>query len=92
MYIIRNDADSTFLPVSRNAASRINTLVMQNLFPPNTCVGNIRLDNDDPPVNTYGGMDIVIKQNRDKKDGVVNAQPSIVLMTQGFTVILQLPN
>ena len=92
LYIIRNNVDSTFLAVSRNAVSQINTIVLQNLFRPNMCVGNIQMDSDDPPVNIYRGMRIVIKQNRDKRNGVVNGQPAIVLMMQDLTVILQLPN
>ena len=92
LYIIHNNADSTFLPVSWNAVSQINTLVLQNLFSPNMCVGNIQMDSDDPSVNIYRGMRIVIKQNRDKKNGVVKEQPAIVLMMLDLTVILQLPN
>ena len=50
------------------------------------------MDNDEPPVNIHKGMHIVIMQNIDKKNGVVNRQPATVLMMQGLTVILQLPN
>ena len=85
LHIIRNNADSTFLAVSRNAVSRINSLVLQNLFPPNTSVGNVQMNNDELPVNIYKGMRVVIMQNRDKKNGVVNGQPAMVLMMQGLT-------
>ena len=50
------------------------------------------MDNDELPVIIYKGMRVVFTQNRDKKNGVVNGQPAIVLMIQGFTVLLQLPN
>ena len=49
------------------------------------CVGTVQMDNDEPPVNIYRGMRIVFSQNRDKKKGVVNGQPVIVIMMQGFT-------
>ena len=54
------------------------------------CVGTVQMDNDEPPVNIYRGMRVVFSQNRDKKNGVVNGQPAIVIMMQGFTVVLQL--
>ena len=90
--IIRNNAYSTFLAVSRNAVLRINNLVKQNFFSVNMCVGTVQMDNDEPPVNIYRGMHVVFSQNMDKKNGVVNGQPAIVIMMQGFMVVLQLPH
>ena len=69
----------------------INSLILQNFFPENLCVGTVQMDNDEPSVNIYKGMRVVFTQNRDKKNGVVNGQPAIVLMMQGSTVLLQLP-
>ena len=90
--IIRNNAYSTFLAVSRNAVLRINNLVKQNFFSVDMCVGTVQMDNDEPPVNIYRGMHVVFSQNMDKKNGVVNGQPAIVIMMQGFMVVLQLPH
>ena len=50
------------------------------------------MDNDEPSINIYRGMRVVFSQNRDKKNGLVNGQPATVIMMQGFTVVLQLPN
>ena len=52
----------------------------------------VQMDNDEHRVNIYKGMHVVFTQNRDKKNGIVNGQPAIVSMMQGFTVLLQLPN
>lgn len=90
--IIREKAASTFLTVSRNAVSRINNLILHNVFSQNLCVATIQMDNEDPPTNIYRGMRVVITQNRDKKNGIVNGQPAIISMIEGWTIILQLPN
>lgn len=90
--VIRAHASSTFVTVSRNAVTRINTLILNNLFPENTLLGNIQMDNDQPPTNIFKGMRVAITQNRDKRNGVVNGQPAIVTMVQGKTIVLQLPN
>ena len=65
---------------------------MQNFFSVDMCVGTVQMDNDEPSINIYRGMRVVFSQNRDKKNGLVNGQPAIVIMMQGFTVVLQLPN
>ena len=90
--LIRAHASSTFLTVSRNAVARINNLILRNLLPGSMLLGAIQMDNDQPPSNIFRGMRVIITQNRDKKNGIVNGQPAIVTMTQGQTVILQLPN
>jgi hypothetical protein len=90
--IIRDNASSTFVTVSRNAVSRINTLVLQNLFTSNLHVAKVQMDNDDPPTDIFKGMRIILTQNRDKKNGVVNGQPGIILMMKGLTILIKLPN
>ena len=90
--IIQNNACSTFITVSRNAVLRINRLVLENFFCANMLVGTVQMDNDEPPTNIYKGMRVVFTQNRDKRNGVVNGQPAMVVMMKGFTVVLQLPN
>ena len=90
--VIRNNLSSTFLAVSRNAVSRINNLILQNLFPSNSLLAAVKMDDDEPPKNIYRDMRVLITQNRDKKNGVVNGQPATVVMVQGATIILKLPN
>ncbi len=62
--IIRNNASSTFVTMSRNAASRINRLILQNLFSANLFVSSVQVDNDEPPTNIFKGMRIIVTQNR----------------------------
>lgn len=67
-------------------------LILQNLFSPELFVGTIQMDNNDPPTNIFKGMRIILTQNRDKKNGIVNGQPGIVLMMKSMTVLIKLPN
>ena len=90
--IIHNNASSIFLTVSRNAALRINRLILENLFNANLLVGTVEMDNDEGPTNIFKGMRIMFTQNRDKKNGIVNGQPGIVYMMKGITVLIRLPN
>ncbi len=46
--IIRDNASSTFVTISRNAVTRINMLVLKNLFTANLHVGTVQMDNDNP--------------------------------------------
>ena len=50
------------------------------------------MDNEDPPNDIFKGMHIIIRQNRDKKNGIVNGQSDIVLMMKSLTVLIKLPN
>ena len=90
--IIRDNASSTFVTISRNAVTRINMLVLKNLFTANLHVGTVQMDNDNPPTNIFKGMRIILMQNRDKKNGVVNGQPGIVQMMKGMTILIKLPS
>lgn len=90
--IIRENASSTFLTVSRSAVSKINNLILKNVFSQNHAIANIQMDNDEPPTDIYKGMRVLITQNRDKKNGIVNGQPAVVLMRENMTILLQLPN
>lgn len=90
--IIRENASSITVTVTRNAVLRINRLILQNLFAHEQCVGTIQMDHDDPPMNVYKGMRVLITQNRNKKDGIVNGQAGMILMMESLTIILQLPN
>lgn len=90
--IIRDNDSSTFVTVSQNALSRINNLILKNLFSPNLYVGTVQMDNEDPFTDIFKGMRIIITQNRDKKNGIVNGQPAIVLMMKSLTVLVKLPN
>ena len=53
--VIRKNIASTFLTVSRNAVTRINNLVINNLFPDNTLLSTVQMDNEQPPTNVYQG-------------------------------------
>lgn len=90
--VVRNNISSTFLTVSRNAVTRINNLILENLFVDSLRVGTLQMDDDQGTRGIFKGMRVVITQNRDKKNGIVNGQTAIVVMMENHTVILQLPN
>lgn len=90
--IIRKNASSTFLIVTRNAALRINSMVLPYLFPANLYVGTLKMDDEQPPTEIYKGMRIIFTQNRDKQNGVVNGQPGVIMMMSNCSVFVRLPN
>lgn len=90
--IIKEHPSSTFLTVSRNAVSRINSLILQHLFATGLYLGTVQMDNKETPCDIFKGMRVILTQNRDKRNGIVNGQPGIIMTMSARTVLIKLPN
>ena len=51
-----------------------------------------QFDCDLPPLPLYENLQVIITQNRDKKNGVVNGQRATVKLIHNQTILLTLPN
>lgn len=92
LYILQKHTSSTFLTISRNAVSRINGLILQHIYPRDAYVGKVQMDNNEPPCEIFKGMRVILTQNRDKRNGVVNGQPGIIMMMSARTIFIKLPS
>ena len=79
------------LTFTKAGANRANGIIINSLFRKENPLALLKLDCDLPPINIYFGMR-VITQNRDKCNGLVNGQLTIVHTVHNNTVHLKLPN
>ena len=84
--------ENTILTFTKNAANRINEVVISSLFQTHQPLTYAQLDCESPPMPLYKGMRVMITQNRDKPNGVVNGQLAVIHMVENRSVLLKFPN
>ena len=89
-----HQAQTSIMTVSRAAAQRINTIVVEHLFAGKEPLSRVPCAQvaGGPPIFPYTGMAIVINENRDKGSRIVNGQDATVISAQGNTLILRFPD
>ena len=77
---------------TKQAANRVNHIVIQHLFSNHSLVAIAKLDNDLPPTALYIGMRIIITRNLDKLLGIVNGQSGVINNVHNHSIFLTLPD
>lgn len=90
--LLLEKSDCLVLTVSRKAAQRINDIAVQAIFMGKTAFASVQMDNAESQMLLFKGMQVIITQNRDKKNSVINGQNAEVLNFELGTIILKLPN
>lgn len=85
-------SDATIMTVSRKAAHRINTIIVNHLFPGrplNTipCASAV----DSEPILPHRHMQVIFTENCDKAARIVNGQLATIVGSQNNTILLSLP-
>lgn len=87
-------AHTSIMMVSRRAAQRVNTIVVQRQFTgqvPLTTVPSAPVCDSEEDL-PYCGMRIFITENRDKASQIVNGQDATVASNRGNTILIQFPD
>ena len=84
---------SSVTTVSHRAAQRVNSIVVNRLFPSSRPLSDIPCTwvAESDPIFPHRHMRVIFTENRDKQVRVVNGQQAIVMSAQNRTIILQLP-
>jgi hypothetical protein len=90
--VLKQRPCATFVTVSRKATNFINQVAIDYLFRDTLPLMHVQFDCDLPPMPIYENLQVIITQNRDKKNGIVNGQRAFVKLVQNKTVFLTLPN
>lgn len=85
---VAEDSTATVLTVSREAADRVNNVVLDKVFSSSNPITNIPCEGRFCDFPVYDGMRVVLTQNRDKEGGFVNGQRAVVVSAMNNTVLL----
>ena len=80
------------LTFTKNAANRINQVVINSLFQTEQPLTYAQLDCESPPMPLYKGMRVMLTQNSDKPNGEVNGQLAFIHLVQNGSVLLKFNN
>ena len=90
--VLQDHPDGMMLTVTRAAATTINRIAVNNLFPDVDPCGYVKYDGTDKFQPIYKGMRVIITQNRDKDLHIVNGKTATVHTMQNATLFLKLSN
>ena len=89
---IEEAPDATFLTVSRAAATRVNSIIIRQMFQEKTPMSSIPLENDVEEFLPFKHVRVVVTQNLNKGTGVVNGQLANTANNENNTLLLQFLN
>ena len=80
--------NATFLTASRAAATRMNSIVIHQMFQEKTPLSSIPRENDVEEYLPFKHMHVIVTQNLDKRTGVVNGQLANIVSNENHTLLI----